>query len=59
MADRVFYVRAVRGDQQTNGLTFEEARKFVVDNVTEQLVRYFASECVIACGISKDDNAAK
>lgn len=64
MTDRVFYVRAVRGDHQTNlatgiqviipeGMTFIDAHKFVVGRVTEELVRYFASECVNACGIPR------
>jgi hypothetical protein len=64
MTDRVFYVRAVRSDQQINlatgiqviipeGMTFHEAHQMVVGRVTEELVRYFASECVTACGIQR------
>ena len=64
MTDRCFYVRAVRGDHQTNlatgiqviipdGMTFIEAHQLVVGRVTEELVRYFAGECVTACGIAR------
>lgn len=65
MLDRVFYIRALRGDNQTNLATgiqvvlpdavdFDEARHMVIARVTEELVRYFASECVSACGVKRD-----
>ena len=64
MMDRMFYVRARRADNATNlatgiqviipdGLTFAEAHQYVVGRLTEELVRYFASECVTACGIHR------
>lgn len=64
MADRTFYVRAIRSDHATNlatgiqviipsGLSFVDAHQLVVGRVTEELVRYFASECVIACGVER------
>lgn len=64
MADRMFYVRGLRADNATNlatgiqviipdGLGFAEAHQLVVGRVTEELVRYFASECVVACGIER------
>jgi hypothetical protein len=54
----------VRANHQTNiatgiqviipeGMTFIEAHQMVVGRVTEELVRYFASECVTACGIAR------
>lgn len=62
--DRMFYIRAIRADTYTNlatgiqviipdGLSFDEARRVVIDRVTEQLESYFAHECVTACGIPK------
>lgn len=64
MADRMFYVRAIRSDNATNlatgiqviipdEMTFIDAHRLVVGRVTEELVRYFASECVTACGIAR------
>lgn len=64
VTDRTFYVRAIRVDGQTNlasgiqvtipdGMTFIDAHRFMVGRVTEELVRYFASECVTACGIER------
>lgn len=64
MADRYFYVRALRADNQTNlatgiqviipeGMNFFDAHRLVVGRVTEELVRYFAGECVSACGIER------
>lgn len=64
MTDRIFYVRAVRADNATNlatgiqviipdGMNFTDAHRLVVGRVTEELVRYFAGECVTACGIER------
>lgn len=66
MADQYFYVRALafRGASEVNlatgiqviipeGMAFAEAHRLVVGRVTEELVRYFASECVTACGIQR------
>jgi hypothetical protein len=69
MSDKTFYVRAVRADTVTNlatgiqvtipeGMTFIDAHKYVVGHVTEELVRYFASECVTSCGIPRTLAAA-
>jgi hypothetical protein len=64
MIDRTFYIRALRSDQTTNlatgiqviipeGMDYYDAHRFVVGRVTEELVRYFANECVSACGIGR------
>lgn len=64
MADRMFYVRALNSDHTVNlatgiqviipdGMNFIDAHRLVVGRVTEELVRYFASECVTACGIER------
>jgi hypothetical protein len=64
MADRVFYVRALRANNIENlatgiqviipdGLDYYEARRFVIGRVVDQIVSYFADECVSACGVER------
>lgn len=61
---RMFYIRALRADNATNlatgiqviipdGMNFADAHRYVVGRVAEELVRYFAHECVMACGIKE------
>lgn len=63
MADKHFYVRAMApeghelatGIQITipDGMPFITAHRLVVGRVTEELVRYFASECLTHIGVQK------